>query len=121
MERIKESVLPSDGEERIEGVYTLRNESEEELFREMLTLHNQSRDPAKKEREEIESSEKDKPCLTKTMTPPLARMASRKRMPDREWVRSERRAENPGIWKEEDELRLDSWIQMRSTGWDERK
>ena len=42
-------------------------------------------------------------------------------MPDREWVGSERRAENPGIQKEEDELRLDSWIQIRSTGWDERK
>ena len=42
-------------------------------------------------------------------------------MPDREWVRSERRAENPGIWKEEDELRLDSRMQIRSTGWDERK
>ena len=26
-----------------ERTYTLRNESEEELFREMLTLHNQSR------------------------------------------------------------------------------
>ena len=34
----KESVLPSDGEEQIGGgAYTLRNESEEELFREMLT------------------------------------------------------------------------------------
>ena len=32
----KES-LPSVGEERIEGAYTLRNESEEELLREMLT------------------------------------------------------------------------------------
>ena len=42
-------------------------------------------------------------------------------MPDREWVRSEPRAENPGIRKEEDELGLDSWIQIRSTGWDERK
>ena len=42
-------------------------------------------------------------------------------MPDREWVQSERRAENPEIWKEEDELRLDSWIQIRSTEWDERK
>ena len=27
---------------------------------------------------------------------------------DREWVRSDRRTENPGIRKEEDELRLDS-------------
>ena len=36
-------------------------------------------------------------------------------------MRSERRAENPGIQKEEEELRLDSWIKMRLTGWDERK
>ena len=36
-------------------------------------------------------------------------------------MRSERRAENPGIRKEEDELRLDCWIQIRSTGWVERK
>ena len=33
----KESVLPSVGEKRIGGAYTLRNESEEELLREMLT------------------------------------------------------------------------------------
>ena len=33
----KESALPSVGEERIGGAYTLRNESEEELFSEMLT------------------------------------------------------------------------------------
>ena len=32
----KESVLPSVGEERIEGVYTRRKGSEEELLREML-------------------------------------------------------------------------------------
>ena len=42
-------------------------------------------------------------------------------MPDGEWVRSERRAEKPGIQKKEDELRLNSWIQIRSTGWDEEK
>ena len=64
---------------------------------------------------------KDKPCLTKMMTLPLACMVSRGRMRDREWVRSELRAENPGIRKEEDELRLDSWMQIRSTGWDKRK
>ena len=58
---------------------------------------------------------KDKPCLTK-MTPPLACEASEERMPDREWAQSERRAENPGIRKEEDELRLDSWIQIRLMG-----
>ena len=39
MEGEKESVLPSVGQERIGGggVCTLRNESEKELFREMLT------------------------------------------------------------------------------------
>ena len=42
-------------------------------------------------------------------------------MPDQEWVQSERRAENPGIRKEENELRLDSWIQIRLTEWDKRK
>ena len=49
----------------------------------------------------MESSEKDRPCLTKMMTPLLACVASGERMPDREWVRSERKAENPGIRKEE--------------------
>ena len=33
----KESVLPSVGEERIGRAYTLRNDTEEDLFREMLT------------------------------------------------------------------------------------
>ena len=66
------------------------------------------------------------------MTLPLAYMASGERMPDREWVRLKRRVENPGIRKEEEELRLDvwmqieelrldSWMKIRSTGWDERK
>ena len=32
----KVSILPSVGEERIGGAYTLRKESEEELLREML-------------------------------------------------------------------------------------
>ena len=40
----------------------------------------------------------------KMMMLPLACVASGERMPDREWVRSERRAENLGIRKEEDEL-----------------
>ena len=70
---------------------------------------------------EVESSEKDRPCLTKMMMPLLACVASGKRMPDQEWVRSEHRAENPGIRKEENELRLDSSMQIRSTGWDEKK
>ena len=37
MEGENESVLPSVREEQIWGAYTLRNESEEELLREMLT------------------------------------------------------------------------------------
>ena len=56
----------------------------------------------------VESSEKDRPCLTKMTTPPLACVASEERVPDREWERSERRTENPRIRKEEDELRLNS-------------
>ena len=55
------------------------------------------------------------------MTSPVACVAARERMLDWKLVQSDRRAENPGIRKEEDELRLDSWIQIRSTGWDERK
>ena len=50
------------------------------------------------------------------MTPSLARGPSGERMPDREWVQSDRRAENSRIHKEEDELRLNSWIQLWSTG-----
>ena len=38
------------------------------------------------EKEEVESSEKDKPCLMNMMIPPLACVASRERVPDRDWV-----------------------------------
>ena len=55
----------------------------------------------------MESSEKNRPCLTKMTMLPLACVAAGEKMPDREWVQSERRAENPGIRKEEEELRLD--------------
>ena len=34
-----------------------------------------------------------------------------RKIPDWEWLRSDRRVENPWIRKEENELRLDSWIQ----------
>ena len=37
MELEKESVLPSVREEQIGGMYTLRNDSEKELLKEMLT------------------------------------------------------------------------------------
>ena len=98
------------------GAYTLRNNSKEELLKEMFIPHNQSRNQANKE-----SLEKDEPCLRKMTTPPLAYVASEERMPDREWVRLECRAENPRIRKRKDELRLDSRIQIKSTEWDERK
>ena len=48
----------------------------------------------------VESSKKDKPCLTKMMTPPLAWVASGERMPDWQRVKSEHRAKNPGIRRE---------------------
>ena len=48
--------------------------------------------------------------------PPLASMISIEKIPDWEWVPLDRKAENPGIRKEEDKLWLDSWIQIRSTG-----
>ena len=67
------------------------------------------------EREEVESSKKGLPCLMKMMTPPLACLASVKKIPDREWVPPDRRSENPRIRREENKFRLDSWIQTRST------
>ena len=78
----KESVLPSVGEERIGGAYTLRKESKEELFREML-IPTKLEYGSSEEREEVESSDKDWPCLTKMTTPPLACVVSEERMPDR--------------------------------------
>ena len=50
------------------------------------------------------------------MTPPLASVTSVKKIPDREWVPPDRRAENPGIRKEEDKLRLDFWISDEVNG-----
>ena len=44
----------------------------------------------------------------KMTMPPLACVVFEERVPDREWVQSKRRAENPGIRKEGKELRLDS-------------
>ena len=55
------------------------------------------------------------------MTPPLASVTSVEKISDREWLQSDRRAEVPGIRKEEDKLRLDFGIQKRSTGLDEIK
>ena len=50
------------------------------------------------------------------MAPPLASVTSVEKIPDRESVPSDRRAENPGIQKEEDKFKLDSWIQIRVNG-----
>ena len=55
------------------------------------------------------------------MTAPLASVTSVEKIPDWEWVQSDRRAENPAIQKDENELRLDSWIQIRSKESDEIK
>ena len=51
---------------------------------------------------------KDKLWLTKMITPSLASVTSVEKIQDREWLQSDRRAENPGIRKEKDMLRLDS-------------
>ena len=58
------------------------------------------------ERKEEESLERDAPYLIKMMTSSLACVISGERMPDRECLRSDRRAKNAGIRKEEDQLRL---------------
>ena len=55
------------------------------------------------------------------MTLPLASVTSVEKLPNREWVQTDRRAENLGIRKKEDKLRLDSWIQIGSTRSDEIK
>ena len=89
----KESILLYI-EEQIGGVQTLRNESEEELFREMLTP-TKSEKGSSEEREEMENCKKDKPYLTKMMMPLLACVASQEKIPDQEWVQSECREESP--------------------------
>ena len=70
----------------------------------------------KREREEVESSEKNRPCMTKMMEPSVACWSSVERMPDWVLVQSDLRAEYPETQKEKDDLRLDSWMQTKSTG-----
>ena len=82
MERKKESVLLSVEEERIGGAQTLRKESEEELFSEML-IPTYSEKRSSKDKKEVEGSEKNRPCLKNMMTPPLACGSLGERMPDR--------------------------------------
>ena len=85
VEEEKELVLPSEGEEQVGGAYTFRNESEDELLREMLTP-TLSEQGSSEKREEVESSEKNKLCLMKMMALSLACMASAERKSDQEWV-----------------------------------
>ena len=77
-------------------------------------LHSQSKGQAKREREEKESSEKDRSSPKKMITPRLACGSSGEKMPDREWERSDRRAEYPEIRRKDNELWMDSWIQTKS-------
>ena len=44
------------------------------------------------------------------MPPLLACVTLVEKVPDWEWVPSDRRAENPGIREQEDDLRLNFWI-----------
>ena len=49
------------------------------------------------------------------MTALLASVTLAEKILDREWVPLDHRVENPGIRKEDDKSRLDSWIQITST------
>ena len=54
--------------------------------------------------------------MTKMMEPSVACWSSVERMPDWVLVQSDLRAEYPETQKEKDDLRLDSWMQTKSTG-----
>ena len=58
----------------------------------------------------------DKSFLTKMITPLLESVTLVEKITDRKWLQSDLRAEDSGIQKEEDKLRIDSRIQIRSTG-----
>ena len=67
------------------------------------------------EKEEDENSKKDRPCQTKIMTSLLARGLSGKNLLNRERVQSDCRKKYQRKQKEEEELKLDFRIQIRST------
>ena len=77
----------------------------------MLTPHNQSRDQAKKEKAQRRISSDEIPDESDAAAASVCDIS--RKIPDWEWVPSDRRAENPGIRKEKDKFRLDSWIQIR--------
>ena len=58
------------------------------------------------ERDEVESAQKDKTLFDKNVDAAAIVHGIRRTRSDREWAQSDRRAENPGIRKEENELRL---------------
>ena len=102
----KESVLLSVEKEEIGGAQKLRRESkrviqwgvEPYIVRVGIVW---------REREKVESSEKDKSSLTKVITPPLH--ADHWEKESQTEVESDSRAEYPGFRKEENELRMDFW------------
>ena len=55
-------------------------------------------------KKEVESLEKNRPCLTRMPTPPLGCESSGEREPDQERVQFNSRTECVEIWKDEEEL-----------------
>ena len=78
----KKSVLISVEEKRFGKAQTLRKESEENFFGEVLTTTKSDLRSSEK-REDIESIEKNRPCLTKKLMSPLACGSFEEKMPDR--------------------------------------
>ena len=71
-----------------------------------------------RKRDEIESSEKNRPCLIKMMTPPLpCRLSEECQI----GIKYNQIAEYSGIRTKVDNLKSDSCIQLRFTGWNEIK
>ena len=62
------------------------------------------------------SLEKNKPDLSKMMTPLLAFESLAEKASDRKWVRLCNRAANPENLKEEGQKVFDSWVEIKSTG-----
>ena len=59
-----------------------------------------------KKRDEVESAQKDKTLFDENVDAAAIVHGIRRTRSHREWAQSDRRAENPGIRKEENELRL---------------
>ena len=59
-----------------------------------------------KKRDEVESAQKEKTLFDENIDAAAIVHGIKRTRSDREWAQSDRRAENPGIRKEENELRL---------------